>query len=394
MSEIKVVVSYGMGVDSTALLLRWIFEPETRPAPWRDVLVVTAMTGDEYPRTGELVERHILPLFREHGVRYAQVARGGQFAADGIVVLDDSRRPQRVHLYDGPWSLGGEMRAAGTVPQVGGTRLCSIHSKGEVIDAFVAGQADGPYLHVLGFEAGEAGRAAKDSAHNTETRTGVYPLIGWNWDRPACAAYIRERTGEDWPKSCCTFCPFALTSAEGPHRALDLYAGRPQAAVDALLMEHTARSLNRRQGLAGDDAFLAGLLAADPRQETALQDFARALDEAQWRLYEVRRAWVPAKKDPAKTRSLRSLRSLGSGSRAAMSAALHREAAGRNADIDAPDGISRAWVLRRGSTRKVKVVPDAEHLLVAAPAGAADKQRDDFEAAFAFAVANRPPALF
>jgi hypothetical protein len=155
------------------------------------------------------------------------------------------------------------------------------------------------------------------------------------------------------------------------------------------MMEHVARSLNPRQGLAGDESFLADMLAGDPRQQGALRMFAGRLDGARWQVYEVRRAWVPAKKDPAKTRSLRSLRALDSGSRAAMAASLRREAAARKADVEAPDGIGRAWVLRRSAG-----VPAAEHLLVAAPAGPVDKARDGFEEAFAFAAANQAPALF
>jgi hypothetical protein len=144
--------------------------------------------------------------------------------------------------------------------------------------------------------------------------------------------------------------------------------------VDALLMEHVARSLNPLQDLAGPRRFLADMLAADPRQQPAPRPFAQCLDEAGWHLYEVRRAWVPAKKNPAKTRSLRSLRALDSGSRAAMAAALHREAAARKAGIDAPDGISQAWVLRRGAG---KSLPDAQHLLVARPPARPTNSRTD-----------------
>lgn len=174
MSSPSMVVSYGMGVDSTAMLLRWLAEPATRPVPLRDMLVVTAMTGDEYPRTGELVERYVLPLMRAHEVRWAQVARGGQRKGAGIAVLDDSRSPQRVRLYDGPWSLSAEMHAAGTVPQVGGNRLCSLHAKGEALDPFIARAVHGPYLHALGFEAGEGGRADKDRKHDTGDFTRVF----------------------------------------------------------------------------------------------------------------------------------------------------------------------------------------------------------------------------
>jgi hypothetical protein len=42
----RAVLSYGMGADSTALLLRWIHEPATRPCALDQLLVITAMTGD------------------------------------------------------------------------------------------------------------------------------------------------------------------------------------------------------------------------------------------------------------------------------------------------------------------------------------------------------------
>lgn len=41
-----VILSYGMGGDSTAIALRWALEPETRPA-WDTFTVLTAMIRDE-----------------------------------------------------------------------------------------------------------------------------------------------------------------------------------------------------------------------------------------------------------------------------------------------------------------------------------------------------------
>lgn len=98
MSAHPVVLSYGMGADSTALLLRWIHEPDTRPCDLTELLVVTAMTGDEWPVTGRLVTEHVLPLLRRHGIRYAQIARASAHQEHGITVLDDSRNPAAVHL--------------------------------------------------------------------------------------------------------------------------------------------------------------------------------------------------------------------------------------------------------------------------------------------------------
>lgn len=38
-------MSYGMGVDSTAILLRWLTDPMSRDFDLRDLVVSTAHTG-------------------------------------------------------------------------------------------------------------------------------------------------------------------------------------------------------------------------------------------------------------------------------------------------------------------------------------------------------------
>ncbi|ART74202.1 hypothetical protein BTO20_36705 (plasmid) [Mycobacterium dioxanotrophicus] len=53
------VVSYGLGLDSTCLLLRWLTEPQTRDFDLADMVVVTAMTGDEFASTARDVETFI-----------------------------------------------------------------------------------------------------------------------------------------------------------------------------------------------------------------------------------------------------------------------------------------------------------------------------------------------
>src|SRR5690349_7951977 len=108
-----VVLSYGMGTGSTALLLRWIHEPAIRPCALAELLAVTAQTGDEWPVTGQLVSRYMLPLLRAHRIRWAQVARTGPRQADGITVLSDTRHPTAVYL-DGAYRLSQELAAAGT----------------------------------------------------------------------------------------------------------------------------------------------------------------------------------------------------------------------------------------------------------------------------------------
>jgi hypothetical protein len=40
-----VVMSYGMGADSTAILMRWLTEPASRDFDLQDLVVITAHTG-------------------------------------------------------------------------------------------------------------------------------------------------------------------------------------------------------------------------------------------------------------------------------------------------------------------------------------------------------------
>ena len=43
------ILSYGMGVESTGILVRWILEPATRDFELSELIVVTAQTGQEFP---------------------------------------------------------------------------------------------------------------------------------------------------------------------------------------------------------------------------------------------------------------------------------------------------------------------------------------------------------
>lgn len=365
-----VVLSYGLGTDSTAILLRWLHDPTSRDFDLADLVVVTAMTGDEWPATGHLVEAHVLPLLRAHGVRYVQVARAGASQHDGITVLADSRCPQALHLA-GDYTLSDELLAAATVPQLGGTRKCSIKAKGWPLDTLIerllgAGTA---YRHVVGFEANEPGRALKDARENTATRTGVYPLIKWGWDRAACERYITAVTGAAWLKSACVFCPFALSNAAGRQRVLALYRQDVKAAVHALFIEHVSLAFNPRQGLNGT-VRLVDLLAADGNT-AALDALEQRLAYEPHAVFHVRRIARPSKADPTKAANYaRSVRRVThSDTREAAMAAL--AALPGNPQ---PGGLVHV-VRERGEQ-----LPATEEMYVVAPAVVADKQANNFDA--------------
>ncbi|WP_228791310.1 hypothetical protein [Nocardia farcinica] len=201
------------------------------------------MVGNEWEDTARDVTEVVLPLLAQHRIRFIQIGRADrQVRADGtgVVVFDDSRSPHRLHI-EGAYTLGTEMLTAGTQPQVGGSRRCSMSAKGEVLDPVIAAITHGrPYRHVVGFEAGELSRARRDAGYDTALRHGEYPLISWGWDRERVLAYIAEKTGRAWQKSACVFCPFALVTAANRTATLARYAAFPEAGARMLLMEHTA----------------------------------------------------------------------------------------------------------------------------------------------------------
>lgn len=232
----QIILSWGMGVESTAILLRWIFEPWTCPCALSDLLVLVAQTGDEYEDTRQDCEAHVLPLLRRHLIRLVQVARRGHLEADGIVVLSDSREPRRLHI-EGAYRLSDELRSAGTVPQFGGEHRCSLKFKAFVIESWLRDHVSDPAMHAFGysndepkrvlkseaamakriafgFSQEESGRAARASGYDHADRTAFYPLIEWGWGRQACLDYIVSRLGVTWQKSACVYCPFNALGTE------------------------------------------------------------------------------------------------------------------------------------------------------------------------------------
>ena len=374
---IKYVLGYGLGVDSTAILLRWYFEPWTMPCKPEELLVITAMTGDEWQQTGHLVKKYMIPLLQRAGIRYVQVARKGPSRAlDGYAVLSDSRATRKLYLR-GRYKLSDEMNDNGTVPQVGGVRKCSIKAKGEPLDDFLADELGGaPFMHAIGFEANEIGRAVRDAKCNTSQRTGCYPLIEWGWDRAKCEAYIFETLGVWWIKSACTFCPFALANKEGQARVKDMYSCEPASGVGALVMEYRSVSLNPNQGLMKAGSLLA-MLRGTGQHNAVLRAFAERLAGMEWRIYEVERVAMPTQADPSKGVWNRSVRSIAAGTREEMLADLAKLAAAEGTTVEKDDlGVSRAYLKRRGEG-----FPAREHVYVVAPAGVRDKAPKAFHTA-------------
>jgi hypothetical protein len=380
------ILAYGMGVDSTAILLHWLENPEARnykifnvfkvgnsfrmvlkgkgSFKLKDLVVLTAMTGDEFPDLKELIETHIFPRLRKNGIRYVQIARKSE--DEPLVVLDDSRAPRKLHL-NGAYKLSDEMLAAGTVPQVAfGKRTCSIKSKGWPLDAWIKQEAQGePFVEAIGFSRKEEFRLIRDQNYSARRwpegqKTSIYPLINdWGWTRQDCENYIREVTGVIWPKSACAFCPFT----NGKQSVLNRFEKYPDAAAFSMFMERVSVSLNPLMTLYAKEKTLMSVVQGVGDRD-ALEIFDDMMDRSEWAIYWVRRIYT------MKAHADRSVRIMERGNRKAMERAL-KSYGTLSYEADVP----HVYIIRRDWD----VYPHPEELFVACPLTMQDKEKDNFQ---------------
>ena len=392
-----VILSWGMGVESTAILVRWLLEPETRPCALDELLVLTAQTGDEYDDTRVLCERHILPLLRAQRIRFVEVARRGHLEKEGIVVLSDSRAPSCMHM-DGAYKLSDELRAAGTVPQFGGEHRCSLKFKAFVIETWLRERFQNPAKHAFGysldepkrvakseqamadrvafgFSSEELGRADRASSYDRPNRTGFYPLIEWAWTRQVCLDYLFSKLGVIWEKSACVYCPF---NQLGPD-ALRRHKQHPAQVAQALELELVSLTLNPRGTLYKKQSLYE--YADQNGNAEAIAEFESNLARQSWRLYRVRRIYG-AKKNvdgqlltERKGQALRAVEHFsGEVSKLEAIRLLQKKADHLGVDLEQKRGISYLYQQRVGS-----MYPTREEYFVAGPAGVGMKARFGLE---------------
>lgn len=378
----QTILSYGMGVESTAILVRWIWERATRPCALEDLIVITSQVGDEYEDTGRDVMTHILPLLREHNIRYVQVARHGHLESDGITVLDDSRQPQAVFLK-GDYKLSDELRSNGTVPQFGGVHRCALKFKAWVIERWLEAHLRGSARHAFGYNAEEDGRIAKsDSAtseriafgfnadeieriersieYNTQSREAFYPLRDWGWNRQACVDYLASVLGVVWKRSACVYCPFNVLGPDG----LERHRLHADQVGDAMAMEHVSLALNPRGTLYKKHSLIE--ITSASGNDAAVARYVHRLDSGSWSVYRVRRIYS------AKGRADRAVENLAVfRDRKSAESNLQLLAADRGIAVERLRGIPYAWQERRSETQ----FPTREDFLTVAPAAVDDKAR-------------------
>ncbi len=392
-AQILVTQTHGMGVDSAAWLAGVLTGALPFPHDRSDLTVVTAMVGDESDATRDAMNDHMLPLMEHHGIRYVQVARRSMRDADGIVVLSDTRPsdPTRapdpyVMVMRGDVTLSEELFAAGTIPQLS-SRTCSHKWKGWVLDQWALQEYGGAErLHVVGFAAEETGRRDRDLGYslNAEGKTPWYPLIDAGWDRDQCLRFLAGVFGIEWPRSCCSFCPFQA----GPDRArmFRRWADEPEQVRKTVALERNARSLNPRMLLFGKVS--AEQLAREAGLGAVVDQAAAVLDSMPAELYEVRRiyrrrgdkrgdngrGWVLGPNPNDKGSDVwRSLRSLETGPRHDMLDLLKAQQETRGGTLELGAGGPRL-VFERASAP----YPSVEHYLAVGVSGAV-KERPAFD---------------
>lgn len=184
-----VVVSYGGGTNSTALLCGWIERGDPLPD-----LVVFSNTGGETPDI------------------YAHVALVSAWLVErGVPPIITVQRVRADHVT--PNTLEADCLRSGTLPSLAyGYKRCSLKFKTQPFEKYMnhwhrartAWQSGYKVVKVMGFDAGEPHRATFPDDPKYRRR---YPLIEWGWDRDACVAAI-HRAGLPQPgKSSCFYCP-------------------------------------------------------------------------------------------------------------------------------------------------------------------------------------------
>lgn len=228
-----IVLAYGVGVDSTALLIELVARGEPPD------LVLTADTGVEKPATYAYLDI-IRPWMAAHGIRHEMVRY----------------QPKRFKHWPAYYSLLEMALTNATLPSksLGGSS-CSLKYKCAPQDAFMKtwqpaidawGRGE-KVIRVIGFDAGP--RDALRHAHAVKLDDPLYeyryPLRDWRWNRDDCAARIAAAGLPVPPKSSCWIC-IGMTMSEV--RELPIWCLRLIVLVEARAAPrlHTVEGLWRK----------------------------------------------------------------------------------------------------------------------------------------------------
>lgn len=217
------VVSYGMGVDSTAMLIG-MHQRGIRPD-----LILFADTGGEKPET-YAYEPVIQAWLASVGfppvetVRLGTVeGKLGRYSTLEENCLTNHTLPSLAFGYKScslKWKVAPMDRRVASWPRA--------------IEAWAVGQK---VVRAIGYDAGpkDSKRAWTVTEDDLALYAYVHPLRDWGWDRERCKAEIRLAGLPVPPKSACFFCP-----ATQPDELAELTVRHPDLAERIMQMETIA----------------------------------------------------------------------------------------------------------------------------------------------------------
>jgi hypothetical protein len=239
--DCPLVVAYGLGVDSTAMLV------EFARRGIRPDLILFADTGGEKPETYDYL-CVIRPYLASVGFPDVTVVR---------------YLPKRAVYH----TLEGQCLHTGTLPSLAyGGKSCSIKYKKTPQDKFVARwlpaqrcwRRGGKVLKAIGFDAGPADSRRHRYVEDDRFRYW-YPLVGWRYDRERCQRIIAAAGLPVPTKSACFYCP-----ASKKPEILWLRERHPDLLERALAIEKNAQAkLTSVKGLGRSFAWTDFLTRAD-----------------------------------------------------------------------------------------------------------------------------------
>lgn len=247
-------LSYGAGVNSTALLVLLVEGRLPQFDPWR---VVFADTRDEKDATYAYIRDVVTPYLAAHGRALETV-----YPKEGVL-----ERWERLGVT-GSRTL----------------RTCTSHGKRDPIEDHIAANGGGEQL--IGIDAGELHRARPSRPGDPFPKH--YPLVDLDIDRDGCEAVIRAAGLCVPPKSGCWHCPFLRVGAvlalarEQPERfariealevrSIEMHPPGP-GIVRAQWSDRPARYWRER---AADEGRQVPLFERDPEMPCACYDGASA----------------------------------------------------------------------------------------------------------------------
>lgn len=200
------ILSYGAGVDSTAILVGLMQRNE-------DVDLITfGDTGGEHPETyayldtmDEWLEEHCYPTItrvRKFGAEKGEIFEGS------IVTHKPHSRPSA--YGPGYTTLEGLNLQNQTLPSPAyGQHTCTETFKITPQRTYVKDRWPDEHVEwLIGFDATETRRTKKFGSYADDKNSYTFPLIEWDWDRERCKAEIAAAGLPVPMKSSCWFCPY------------------------------------------------------------------------------------------------------------------------------------------------------------------------------------------